>query len=120
MQIKVGNDIISTVRIENLYKAYGSRFTNKVYTEAEIKYCESKKTNKYQSYAARFAAKEAIFKAISCFVEDKYKIGWKDIEVLNDISGRPYAKVIGVNCIIDISMSHEKEYAIATAIAIEE
>lgn len=120
MQIKIGNDIISTTRIEELYKKYGSKFLRKVFTEAEIEYCESKNINKYQSYAARFAAKEAIFKAVSCFIENKYQLGWKDIEIVNTNSGKPCATVNGLNCSIDVSISHEKEYAIATAIAVME
>ena len=120
MQIKIGNDIISSIRIEQLYNKYGSTFLKKVFTKKEIEYCENKNKNKYLSYAARFAAKEAVFKAVSCTLKNKYTLGWKDIEILNDVSGRPVVSVKGLNYNIDVSLSHEKEYAIASAIAIIE
>ena len=90
---------------------------NKVFTDKEIEYCESKNIQKYQHYAARFAAKEAGFKAISGLLKDKYEISWKDIEVVNDAQGRPRLNLYGVNTenieSIDISLSHCKEYAVA-------
>lgn len=118
MNFKVGNDIIETKRIKDMYDKFGIRFLKKIYTENEIKYCESKGKNKISSYAVRFAGKEAIFKAISDYLSNKYEIEWKDIEILNNESGRPYAKINGLDVEIDISLSHEKEYAIATAIVI--
>lgn len=118
MKLKVGNDIIETKRIKRLYDKFGERFVEKVYTPKEISYCESKGANCYYSYAARFAGKEAIFKAISDLISNKYEIGWKDIEILNNESGKPYATVRGLNVDIEISLSHEKEYAIATALVV--
>ena len=120
MQIKIGNDIISSTRIERLCSKYGNRFLEKIFTQNEIEYCESKNKNKYLSYAARFAAKEAVFKAISSCLDNKFAINWKDIEILNDESGRPFVNISVVKCSIDISLSHEKEYAIASAVAIIE
>lgn len=64
MQIKSGIDIIEVERIKSSIDEMGDNFLNRVYTENEIQYCESKKKNKYQGYAARFAVKEAAFKAI--------------------------------------------------------
>lgn len=118
MNLKIGNDIIETARIKKLYNKYQDRFKRRVFTEKEINYCEERKESKYESYAARFAAKEAVFKAISANLENKYKIEWKDIEILNDSHGRPYVIVKNVKFIdnIDITMSHVKEYAIATAL----
>lgn len=120
MQIKIGNDIISSIRIEQLCIKHGSRFLDKVFTKNEIAYCENRNKNKYLSYAARFAAKEAVFKAVSSTLENKYVLGWKDIEILNDASGRPFVNIKGLNYNIDVSISHEREYAIASAIAIIE
>lgn len=79
------------------------------------------KTQKYQHYAARFAAKEATFKAISKSLNGKYDIDWKDIEVENDENGRPSInlksdKIIDKIEDIDISISHCKEYATAMVI----
>ena len=120
MKLKVGNDIIETERIKRLYEKYADNFKNKVYTSKEIEYCESKKSNKFQSYAGRFAAKEAVFKAISQGFSNKYQINWKDIEILNDVSGRPYVNLNNINFVdgIDISISHIKDYAIATVIVV--
>ena len=120
MKFKIGNDIIETVRIKKLCENYDKRFKNKVYTAKEIEYCESKKINKFQSYAGRFAAKEAVFKAISHRLSNKYQINWKDIEILNDDLGKPYVILNNIDFVesIDISISHVKEYAIATAIVV--
>ena len=118
MKIKVGNDIIETKRIKRLYNKFGKRFVEKIYTPNEISYCESKGINNVYSYAARFAGKEAVFKAISDLISNKYEIGWKDIEILNNQSGKPCATVRGLNVDIEISLSHEKEYAIATAVVV--
>ena len=61
----VGTDIIEVGRIEKLIKEKGDKFLNKIYTQKEIDYCVSKGPNKYQHYAGRFAAKEAIFKTLT-------------------------------------------------------
>ena len=65
MKIKSGVDIIEVSRIQKSIESLGDKFLNKVYTKKEINYCESTNKMKYQHYAARFAAKEAVFKAIS-------------------------------------------------------
>lgn len=119
MNITVGNDIIEVNRIKQSIEDLGNKFLNRVYTDKEIKYCENTKEMKYQHYAARFAAKEAIFKAISPLLEDKYSINWRNIEILNNEQGRPYVNVLSVDMPkvnIDISLSHVKEYAVATAV----
>ena len=84
MQIKSGIDIIEVERIKSSIDEMGDNFLNRVYTENEIQYCESKKKNKYQSYAARFAVKEATFKAVSTLIKDKYSISCKNIYNTND------------------------------------
>ncbi len=77
---------------------------------------------KYQHYAARFAAKEAIFKAISNLLDNKYDINWQNIEIINDTLGKPNVNFNGIeikelnSC--DVSISHCKEYAVATAICV--
>lgn len=119
MKICCGTDIIEIERIKNSIedKDLGRPFVERIYTKKEIEYCESKKTQKYQHYAARFAAKEAAFKAISEQLEDKYAINWKDIEVINNEQGRPSLNIRGVNLEniedIDLSIAHCKEYAVA-------
>ena len=117
MKIKCGVDIIEISRVKESIESLGERFINRVFTEKEIEYCESKNVQKYQHYAARFAAKEATFKALSWKLEDKYAICWKDIEVVDDKQGRPSLNIIGMNLDdienIDISLSHCNEYAVA-------
>lgn len=81
MEITCGTDIIEIDRIK---KSITERFLKEVYNDSEIEYCEGKKAMKYQHYAARFAAKEAIFKAISNKLESKFDLTWKDVEVIND------------------------------------
>ena len=124
MRIECGTDIIEISRIKDSIEEAGERFLNRVYTKAEIEYCESKKKQKYQHYAARFAAKEATFKAISSLLEDKYSICWKDIEVVNDSQGKPKVNILGVDETriesISISISHCKEYATANVVAVIE
>lgn len=117
MKINCGTDIIEIYRIKESIEKLGEAFLNRVFTENEIKYCESKKKQKYQHYAARFAAKEAAFKALSWKIDDKYSISWKDFEVENNKQGRPTLKIVGVNLKdvedIDVSVSHCKDYAVA-------
>ena len=122
MKVKCGTDIIEIYRIKENIENLGEKFLNRIYTKKEIDYCENKKTQKYQHYAARFAAKEAVFKAMSENLENKYDIEWKDIEILNDNNGRPNIHIKNMDIYniesIDISISHCKEYAIANVVAI--
>lgn len=117
MKVTVGTDIIEVQRVKDALT--DSNFAVRVFTQKEIDYCESKNAMKYQHYAARFAAKEAVFKAISKNIVNKYDISWKDIEILNDENGRPFAKFNQIfisNIEVDVSISHIKEYALATAV----
>ena len=122
MKISCGTDIIEIERIKDNIEETNNKFLNRVCTKKEIEYCESKKAQRYQHYAARFAAKEAVFKAISVKLEDKYSICWKDIEIINDSQGRPSITLQGniqKNIEqIDISLSHCKEYATANVVVL--
>lgn len=121
MKVTCGTDIIEISRIKRSIEEIGDKFINKIFTEKEIEYCESKKAQKYQHYAVRFAAKEATLKAISCYLDNKYSISWKDIEVSNNKDGRPAIAITkSINGLdltsiesMDISLSHCKEYAVA-------
>ena len=119
MNIKIGTDIIEVERIRNAME--NAEFSTRVFTPEEIKYCESGADKiKYQRYAARFAAKEAVFKAISPILANKFDIEWKDIEVVKDEQERPNIEIHNEkvkNVVIDISISHVETYAIATAVA---
>lgn len=115
-----GTDIIEVQRVQKAIESLGQTFVDKIFTKEEIEYCISKKEMQYQHFAARFAAKEAIFKAISPLLKDKYDITWKDAQICNDNQGRPYVELLNKKFDkikqIDISISHVKEYAIATCI----
>ena len=99
MKICCGTDIIEIERIRESIEdeKTGETFVTRIYTKKEIEYCESKNMQKYQHYAARFAAKEATFKAISEQLEGKYSIAWRDIEIINNEQGRPCLNLIGIN-----------------------
>ena len=119
MKILCGTDIIEIERIKESIENMDKPFINRVYTESEIKYCEAREKQKYQHYAARFASKEAVFKAISPKLKSKYEIEWKDIEIVNDEDQRPVVnlkkEIRGISN-IDISISHCKEYAVAMVV----
>ncbi len=119
MQIKhfIGIDIIEISRIEKAISEYGERFLGRIFTDAERELCHGNAA----SLAARFAAKEAVVKALP----SHEGIGWKDIEVLSENSGRPYVKLYGkareqADSLkltgFDISLSHCREYAVAFVI----
>lgn len=122
MKVNCGTDIIEIDRIKEAIENIGQSFLDRVYTENEIKYCESKKAQKYQHYAGRFAAKEAVFKAISVLLPDKYSICWKDIEIINDEAGKPVLNLCGVDLKnieqIDLSISHCRQYATANVVVL--
>lgn len=127
MKISCGVDIIEINRVKKSIESKGEKFISIIYTDKEINYCEAKKSQKYQHYAARFAAKEAIFKALSTRMKKNYTsskskiLTWQDFEILNDDNGKPK---ITLKCYIpdlediDVSISHCKEYAVANVIAI--
>ena len=119
MKIRTGVDIIEIERIRQSIEETEGKFCERVYTQKEIEYCESRKIQKYQHYAARFAAKEAAFKAISQLLDNKFDLEWKEIEILNDENGRPYVNLLKKDINIDdidISISHCKTYAVASVV----
>lgn len=122
MNIQCGTDIIEVNRIKDAIQRHKDKFLNEVYTVKEIEYCNGKNNMKYQHFAARYAAKEAAFKALSTVLNDKYDLTWKDIEVLNYEDGKPYIVLnkdkVKMDIQIDISLSHIKEYAIANCVII--
>ena len=118
MRILCGTDIIEIERIKKSIERSGSNFLNLIYTPKEIEYCESTRNAKYCHYAGRFASKEAIFKTVSALLPDKFGISWKDVQIVNDENGNPRIEFLKVQFeqikSIDISISHCKEYAVAT------
>ena len=120
----VGTDIIEVARIEKLIKEKGDKFLNRIYTKNEIDYCESKGLNKYQHYAGRFAAKEAVFKVLNGETDSGTSLTFKNIEILNKNDGAPYVNILDnimIDCFdrnVEVSISHIKKYATATAVSV--
>ncbi len=120
MVLGIGIDIIEIERIKQSVDKFGESFLNKIYTQKELDYCLSK-FNKYQHLAARFAAKEAIYKAIATgWGKDAT---WKSIEITNEINGMPIVSFTGKlkdfvsdDKAIKISLSHSDNYVAAVAI----
>ena len=124
MKIKTGIDIIEVNSIEEAIENHGELFLNKVFAKSEIEHCQDTGKMKYQHYAARFAAKEAVFKAISGLIDYSKEDIWKNIVIENGKSGKPFVKFSGTLDFLnvetrgkvismDLSLSHIKEYAIA-------
>ena len=120
MVLGIGIDIIEIERIKESIEEFDDKFLNKVFTKIEIEYSISKK-NKYQHFAARFAAKEAIYKALSSDTDTIYS--WQDIEIYNEVNGLPRVKLYGnlkdylsSTKELKISMSHSDNYVACVAI----
>jgi len=122
MIIGLGADIIETERIRNLIKRSGDTFLNRCFNKDEIEYCNNK-ANRYQHYAGKFAAKEAVFKALKMHWTEGFK--WKDISIINDNYGAPEACLSGLLkeradelkiTMVQISISHCQQYAVAIAL----
>ncbi len=86
MIVGTGIDIVEVPRVAAAIERFGQRFLERIYTEGEIRYCESK-ANRVERYAARFAAKEAAMKALG--TGWNRGVRWRDIEVRRQPGGRP-------------------------------
>ena len=106
-----GIDIVEIKKLESAVKRWGDVFLKRVFTKVELEYSR-KKRYPLQHLAARFAAKEAIFKAYGT----NPKLNFKDIEIANDKYGRPYCIINKKRPSILLSLSHTDNYAVACAI----
>ena len=124
MIVGIGQDICNVNRISNTINRFGYRFKNRIYTKNEIIKCE-KRLKSVDSYARRFAAKEACSKALGTGLARG--VFWKDIEIKNNENGKPFIclhntalkllkKMHCSNINIGVSLSDEKNYAIANVI----
>lgn len=115
----IGNDIIEVGRIRKSIERYGQRFLDRVFTPREQAYCLARKDSSIH-FAGRFAAKEAVVKALGTGFTDA--ISWTDIEVVNDAKGKPTILLSDElqlhfdHPTIMISISHCYSYATAMAI----
>jgi holo-[acyl-carrier protein] synthase len=122
MIVGTGIDIAEVARIRQSMERFGDRFLRRIYTEGEIRYCDSK-SNRVERYAARFASKEAAMKALG--TGWSRGIRWRDCEVVRSPGGRPtirfhgrageFAARLGVKNAA-LSISHTAEMAIAQVI----
>lgn len=117
-----GVDIVEVKRIKAAVKKFGSRFLNKIFTKRELSYCKSKGVPE-QHLAARFAAKEAVYKAFGG--DGKNPIAWTDVEIINDRHGKPLVILKGTARKLMtkrrvgqavVSLSHTKNYAVGNCI----
>lgn len=118
----IGIDLVEIDRLKKSVVKFGDRFLNRLFTENEIKYCQSK-SNSYQHFAVRFAAKEAFLKAIGTGLRDG--ITWHQIEIINDKQGKPsiltHDKCHEILEKLDVrnpklSLSHIRQHGIAVVI----
>src|ERR1700726_3251584 len=122
MIVGTGIDIAEVPRIAESIRRFGERFIRRVFTDGEIRYCDSK-ANRFERYAARFAAKEAAMKALG--TGWNHGVRWRDCEVTRMPGGRPtlsfhgkageFAAKLGVKN-VTLSISHTEEQAIAQVI----
>lgn len=121
--IGIGTDIIECLRIAQMIERHGELFISRVYTQHEIQYCQSRKMAT-QHFAGRWAAKEAILKALG--TGWRKGISWRDIEVRNEPGGRPVVAMRGgARDVVEqlgiaqmlISISHCRSHATAYALA---
>lgn len=110
----IGIDIVKIEKMKSAIEKWGQTFINKVFSAQELENINPGKVY-YQRLAARFAAKEAVIKAIS----KKYPLSLTDIVVLNKKNGAPFCKINKESCNVEIllSISHIEDYAVACAVA---
>jgi holo-[acyl-carrier protein] synthase len=123
MVLGLGTDLIETKRVQESINRFGVRFLERVFTAGEIQYCQRKK-NWAESFAARFAAKEAGAKALGTGISRG--VSWKEFEVRREASGRPtlhvsgrarqFAEAMGVKR-MHLSLTHTRELAFAVVVA---
>lgn len=116
----IGVDLCCPKRIEKIYQKFGKKFLSRVFTELEIKDLEKSLSKKYGSFhriAGRFAAKEAISKALGTGIGKKLR--FKDIEITHNDKGAPIVSLKNSKQKVNVTISHEKAMAVAFAILIE-
>lgn len=118
---QVGIDIVSVSRMRQAIERQGHRFLNRVFTKSEQAYCDRMK-NKFENYAARFAAKEAVIKAKK---GGPGRYAFREIEVIRNLRGAPSIEVsaqarkklkISPTATFELTLAHEREFAIAAVI----
>lgn len=121
--IGVGTDIIEIERIKKAYLNRGERFLNRIYTPDEIAFC-MQRNNPWPCLAARFAAKEAVFKALKTGVTDWHEVevcggGNKPVKIILTGKAEQEAVIQGINSVL-LSIAHDRGRAVAFATAASE
>ncbi len=120
MIVGIGIDLIEISRIKHSIEKHGTRFKNRVFTPAEIQYCDSGGRNIFSHYAARFAAKEAVMKALGLGWQQGSS--WREIEVVRTDLGQPQIQLTGSTAKsarkvkaahIHLSLTHSNTHAAA-------
>jgi holo-[acyl-carrier protein] synthase len=117
MIVGTGVDITEVKRLRQAVEKWGESFLRRIFTDKELKNAE-KRVSLYQHLAGRFAAKEAVFKALG----DK-ELNWKEVQITNDEAGKPHCEILKKahkDCSILVSISHVKNYAVANAVVTRE
>ena len=125
--ISHGIDLVEVQRIERMLQEHGDRFVRRVFTEGERAYAESAEGGRGERYAARFACKEAVFKALGTGWGQG--VGWSDIDVVRNADGQPglrisggaadRARTLGITSWL-LSITHTAGLAMASVIATDE
>ena len=110
----IGTDIVNIKRMQKLLKSNSNNFKNRIFSKNEIIYCE-KKRNPSSFYAKRFAAKEALSKALGTGI--RKGINFKDIEVINNNFGKPNIKLKGTTAIFLKKKIRNKKYSIYVSLS---
>src|SRR3989338_6699219 len=113
MIIGTGVDITEVKRLRQAVEKWGDSFLERLFTQEEVANAKTR-GSLYQHLAGRFAAKEAVFKALG-----DAKLNWKDVQILNDEEGKPCCVILngrGKKIDVHISISHVKSYSVASAI----
>jgi holo-[acyl-carrier protein] synthase len=116
--MEIGIDIVEISRIRALYEQYGRKFLQRILTESEIAQC-LEKPDVAASIAGRFAAKEAVSKAVGSGISGE--VTWNSIEIINDASGKPLATFRNASLLerfghVRVSISHDRHSAVAMAV----
>jgi holo-[acyl-carrier protein] synthase len=122
--VSIGTDIVECLRIGRMIEQHGELFLTRVYTDREIRYCQTRK-HATEHFAGRWAAKEAILKCLGTGWQRG--MSWTDMEIRNDLQGKPrvllrgaardHAEALRISDIL-LSVSHCRAYATANALAI--
>lgn len=123
--VGIGVDVVDVTRIRTALdeESTGTRFRDRVFTAAEQAYCDGRGVGRYESYAARFAAKEALAKALGCGFGSE--LGWRDVEVVRAADGRPSIVLSGQGAAtaaaarvarVHVALSHTRDVAFAQVV----